>query len=74
MDEASQYVTCGNLTSFDFVALGNTFSFLTRRTMIFSLASSILNPAVQVVGPVLVTGGTSGGASTTKVGVALLSQ
>jgi len=74
VDEASQYVTCGNLTSFDFGASGNTFSFLTRRTMIFPLAASILNPAVQVVGPVLITGATSGGASTTKVGVTLLSQ
>jgi|SRR5579871_1581599 len=52
-DEASQYGTCGNLTSFQNL----NYSFTIRRTMIFSLSPSLLNRVTQAVGGVTMSGG-----------------
>jgi hypothetical protein len=63
VDEPTQYVTCGDLTSFH----NPNFDFFVRQTMAFSLAGSMLNPVVQGVGIFNITGGAAatptGGAS-----------
>ena len=51
-DEASQYGTCGNLTSFQ----NPSYSFTIRRTMVFSLSPSLVNPVTQAVGGVTISG------------------